>query len=133
MIRDGFRNPLLHPLAKMIKTRRKSLNAAAMLTSSVRSRDLKRLSKCGKDPKKMYDLLCNRYGKQEDTDLSELIEDFEACKLKGKKQDPDDWFTEMDEINGQLKEIDPDFAKSEKELCAHILRSLPKGYKSLKI
>ena len=126
------RRKLKAELAKMTKIRKKSLNAAAMLTSSVKSKDLKMLSNCGKDPKKMYDLLCNRYGKQDDTDLTELTQDFRACKLKGKRHDPVDWFADMDEINGQLKEIDPDFAKSDKELSAHIIRRLPKGYKSLK-
>ena len=51
------RRKLKAELAKMTKTRKKSLNAAAMLTSSVKSRDLNIFSKCGKDPKKMYDLL----------------------------------------------------------------------------
>ena len=51
----------------------------------------------------------------ENTDLTELTQDFRACKLKGKRHDPVDWFAEMDEMNGQLKEIDPEFAKSKKE------------------
>ena len=59
---------------KMVKERKRSLAAAAMLTCSVRSKDLKMLSKCKKNPKKMFDMLCEKYGNREDSDLTELLE-----------------------------------------------------------
>ena len=117
---------------KWIKERKKSLEAAAVLTCSVKTGDLKMLSKCKQNPKKMFDLICSKYGKKEDSDLTELTHDLSACKLKGKYQDPGDWFDEIDEINSQLEIIDKDFSKSRKELAAHIINSLPKGYKSIK-
>ena len=117
---------------KWIKERKKSLEAAAVLTCSVKTGDLKMLSKCKQNPKKMFDLICSKYGKKEDSDLTELTHDLSACKLKGKNQDPGNWFDEIDEINGQLEIIDKDFGKSKKELAAHIINSLPKGYKSIK-
>ena len=117
---------------KMVKVKKKSLDAAAMLTCSVRNKDLKMLAKCKKNPKKMFDMICEKYGNREDSDLTELLEDFATCKLKSKWEDPMDWFVELDAINEQLQEIDDDFAKSEKEICAHILSSLPRGYSGVK-
>ena len=90
------------------------------------------LSKCKNNPKRMFDVICEKYGNKEDTDLTELLEDFAECKLKNKRADPLDWFVEMDVINRQLQQIDKDFAKSKKEMCAHILRTLPKGYSGIK-
>ena len=52
--------------------------------------------------------------------------------MKSKKIDPDDWFAELEMLNEQLEEIDVDFMKSEKELAAHILQNLPKGYNTVK-
>ena len=61
-----------------------------MLTSSVRSKDLKTLAKCKLNPKAMFDVLCKKYGTEEDEDLTDLLEDFEECKLKSKKNKPED-------------------------------------------
>ena len=119
-------------LHKMKSERKKSLAAAEMLTNSVRSKDLKMLANCKLDPKKMFDKICKRYGSEEDTDLSDLLDDFNDCVLKSKRKDPEDWYAELDQINEQLEGIDAAFAKSEKEIAAHILSSLPKGYKAVK-
>ena len=78
----------------------------------------------------MFDLLCKKYGTEEDEDLTDLLEDFEECKLKSKKNKPEDWFAELEQINKQLEDIDMDFVKSDKEVAVHILVNLPKGYKT---
>ena len=52
--------------------------------------------------------------------------------MKSKKTDPEDWFAELEMINEQLEEIDNDFMKSDKEVAAHILANLLKGYKTIK-
>ena len=83
--------------------------AAAMLTCSVRTQDLKMLAKCKLNPKQMFDTICKKYGTEEDSDISDLLDDIKTCRLRGKKHDPDDWFAEIDQINEQLGEIDPDF------------------------
>ena len=119
-------------LNKHKRERKKSLAAAAMLTSSVRSKDLKILAKCKLNPKLMFDAICKKYGSEEDSDLTDLLDDFKECKLKGKRNDPEDWFGELDEINEQLEKIDNEFKKSSKELGAHILANLPKGYRTIK-
>ena len=69
-------------LVKMKRMKKKSLAAAALLTKSVRSRDLKMLATCKQDPQKMYEKLCKKYGSEEDTDLTDLLDDFNQCKLK---------------------------------------------------
>ena len=76
----------------------------------------------------MFDVLCKKYGSEEDKDLTDLLEDFKDCKLKSKKVDPEDWYAEIEQINEQLEEIDSDFKKTDKEVAAHILANLPKGY-----
>ena len=119
-------------LNKMKNERKKSLAAAQMLTSSVRSKDIKMLASCKLDPKRMFDKICKKYGSEEDTDLSDLLNDFNECVLKSKKKDPEDWYAELDQINEQLEAIDVSFSKGDKEMAAHILSSLPKGYKSVK-
>ena len=126
------RRKLKSELTKMMKVKEKSLKAAAMLTCSVKDSDLKMLARCKKNPKKMFEMICDKYGNREDSDLTELMDDFSNCKLQHKKQDPTDWFVELDAINEQLGEIDKDFTKSKKEICAHILNSLPKAYNAVK-
>ena len=129
---EGQRRIKKGQLSKMKRERKKSLAAAEMLTNSVRSKDLKILAKCRLNPKAMFDAICKKYGSEEDSDLTDLIEDFKECKLKGKKHDPEDWFGELDEINEQLEKIDSDFKKSDKEIGAHILANLPKGYRTIR-
>ena len=129
---DGKRRKLKGELNQMKRERRKSLAAAAMLTNSVKSKDLKMLSSCKINPKKLYDKICKKYGSEEDTDLTDLLDDFKESKLKSKKKDPEDWFSEIEQIKEQLDAIDNTFVKSEMEVTAHILSNLPKGYKSVK-
>ena len=129
---DNVRRVKKGELVQMKRERKKSLAAAAALTSSVRSKDLKTLAKCKLDPKKMFDTICKKYGSEEDTDLSDLLDDFNDCTLKSKKCDPEDWYAELEQINEQLSEIDTAFMKSDKEVTAHILNNLPKGYKAIK-
>ena len=116
----------------MKRNRKHSLEAAAMLTISVRSRDLKMLSKCKLNPKMMFDKICKKYGTEEDTDLTDLLDDFNECKLKSKKKNPEDWFADIEQINEQLGDIDTDFQKSEKEITAHVINHLPRGYSAVK-
>ena len=129
---DNQRRVKKGELAKWKRERKRSLATAAMLTSSVRSKDLKTLAKCKLNPKLMFEAICKKYGTEEDEDLTDLLDDFKDCKLKSRKTDPEDWYAELEQINEQLEEIDSDFAKSEKEIAAHILASLPKGYKTVK-
>ena len=120
-------------LSKYKRERKRSLAAADLITSNVRDKDLKQLAKCKLNPKAMFNVLSKKYENNEDEDIDDLLDDFKKCKLKSKKKDPEDWYTELDEINEQLEEIDNDFKKSEKEMTAHILANLPrKGYKTLK-
>ena len=129
---DAKRRKMKGELSKYKRERKRSLEAADMLKSCARSKDLKMLSACKSDPKKMFDKLCKKYGTEEDTDLTDLLEDFKTCKLRSKKRDPEYWFAELDEINEQLGGIDVSISKNDKEIAAHIVSNLPKGYKSVK-
>ena len=77
-------------------------------------------------------LICKKYGTGEDTDLTDLTNELNQCKLGSKKIDPDKWFAELEYINKELKEIDPQFHKEDKEIVAHMMSNLPKGYRSIK-
>ena len=105
-------------LSKSRKVQKKSLEAASMLTCSVMSKDLKMLAKCKDNPFKMFEVICNKYGSSEDADLTELLDDFEACKLGSKRDDPEDWFAKLEQINEQLEDIDKDFKKSTMEMSS---------------
>ena len=130
---DVKRRKLKGELSKYKRERKRSLAAADLITSNVRDKDLKQLAKCKLNPKAMFDVLSGKYENNEDEDIDDLLDDFKKCKLKSKKKDPEVWYTELDEINEQLEEIDNDFKKSKKEMTAHILANLPKrGYKTLK-
>ena len=129
---DAKRRIMKGELAKFKRERRRSLAAANLIASNVRDKDLKKLNKCKQDPKKMFDTLVQRYANEEDEDLDDLLDDFKKCKLKSRKIDPEDWYMELDEMNEQLEEIDSDFKKSKKEIAAHILSNLPRGYKTCK-
>ena len=129
---NGQRRVKKGTMNKYKRERQKSLATAEMLTNSVRFKDLKILAKCKLNPKTMFEAICKKYGSEEDSNLTDLLDEFMECNLKGKKHDPEDWFRELDEINEQLEKIDPDFKKTEKELGAHILANLPKGYRTIK-
>ena len=59
------------------------------------------LAKCKNDPKAMFDKICKKYGSEEDTDLSDLLDDFNECVLNSKNRDPEDWYAELEQINEQ--------------------------------
>ena len=90
------------------------------------------IAKCKDNPFKMFEVIFSKYGSREDLDLTELLDDFAMCKLTSKKDDLEDWFAKLKQINEQLEDIDKDFKKSSKELSLHLLKNLPKGYSSLK-
>ena len=98
-IDDDVRRVKKGELTKWKRERKRSLAAAEMLTTSVRSKDLKMLAKCKLNPKLMFEVICKKYGSEEDEDLTDLLEDFKECKLKSKKTDPDDWFAELEMLN----------------------------------
>ena len=78
---DAKRRVLKGELAKYKRERKRSLAAANLITSNVRDKDLKKLSKCKQDPKKMFDVLTKRYANEEDEDLDDLLDDFKNANL----------------------------------------------------
>ena len=74
--------------SKAKKERQALLKATTVLTMSVRTKDLKIVSKCKGDPKEIMDALCKKYGAEEDVDLNDLVDSFNHCKLKDKHRDP---------------------------------------------
>ena len=73
---EGQRRIKKATLHKLKRERNRSLLAAEMLTNSVRSKDLKILAKCKLNPKAMYEAICKKYGSEEDSDLTDLLDDF---------------------------------------------------------
>ena len=65
--------------------------AALLMTMSVDESTLKKLSKDLENPKKMFEAVEEKYGRQPgDGYYRELLEDFSECKLKSKRTNPDD-------------------------------------------
>ena len=114
------RRVLKGELVKDKRKRKRSLAAAELITNSVKEADLKKLVKCKLNPRLMFEVFVKKYGTEEDEDLDELLDDFKNSKLKSRKADPEDWYTDLDAINEQLEEIDSDVKKSDKELASQL-------------
>ena len=54
-------------------------------------------------------------------------------KLEIHATDPDNWFTELEWINGKIHNIKPTFAYSNEQMTMHIMNGMCKDYRSLKI
>lgn len=65
--------------------------------------------------------------------LSNLCKELEKCKLRNTKMEPDDWFTNITNLNDRIEKISPDFKKTDKQLEMHIMNNMCSEYKDLKI
>ena len=83
------------------------------------------------DVRKALTLLDEKYGEEDESNLTELLQEFTGCKLKDTETDPDSWFLEMDRINNKLKSIDVKYEKKDYEMKAHLLGNLPEGYQDV--
>ena len=84
------------------------------------------------DVRKAFKYLDEKYAQEDESNLTELIQQFTACKLEDKETDPDSWFLKIDRINAKLKAIGDRYEKQDFEIKAHLLGNLPEGYEDVK-
>ena len=89
------------------KKRENWSKAKRMMVNSIVSRTMfKRIGLCD-TPKEMFELICRKYGRQKGSDLDGLINEIQTIKLRSMKTDPEDFFTEIDDLNDSIEKIDP--------------------------
>jgi len=81
--------------------------------------------------KDMIAALKSYYEKKTVKSYIALLEKFTSSKMLSSKDDPEDWILELDDLNLQMKSIDPSYEKSEVEMRAKILLGLPEQYSEL--
>jgi hypothetical protein len=81
--------------------------------------------------KEMIAALKSRYEKKTVKGYIALLEKFTSSKMLSSKDDPEDWILELEDLNLQMKSIDPSYEKSETEMRAKILLGLPEQYSEL--
>jgi hypothetical protein len=118
---------------KTKSTRKLSTSAACMLIMAVPGTMSKKLESCDNNPYEMYKLICAKYDKKGNNKLSNLCQELEKCKLKNIKMEPDDWFTNLINLNERIEKICQGFGKSEKQLAMHIINNMCSEYKELKL
>jgi hypothetical protein len=79
-----------------------------------------------------FELLDEKFAEKDESNLTELLQEFTGCKLEDTETDPDVWFLKIDAINTKLKSINEDYEKKDYEMKAHLLGNLPAGYEDVK-
>lgn len=83
------------------------------------------------DARKAFKFLDQKYARNSEEDLAEVLSEFSRCKLASKQEDPDKWFMEMDRLNNRLRTIGKEYTKKGFEMKAHYLGGLPEGYEDV--
>ena len=96
---EARKDKLRLELAK--KKRALSQEACKMMMNSVTGSVLSKLGRCGNDPKATFDAIAERYGHENDEDLTDLLSELEGLKLKKMSKNPDDYFIELKQLNKQ--------------------------------
>ena len=133
---DQIAEPLAYKTAKRKyvkekEKRKKYLKAVKMMTSSVKNAALRKVQLCT-TPKEKFEAICTRFGRQRGEDLGGLVEELQNFKFKKMSVDPDDYFTQMNELNEQISQIDPNQKKNTKSLALIIMSGLNKNYSEVK-
>ena len=76
--------------------------------------------------------LDEKYAEQDESNLTQLLQEFTKCKLEGIEVDPDTWFLQLDQINGKLASIGAEYEKKNYEMKAHLLGNLAPGYEDVR-
>lgn len=84
------------------------------------------------DVRLAIELLDEKFAEKDESNLTELLQEFTSCKLESTAVDPDTWFLKIDAINTKLKAINIAYEKKDYEMKAHLLGNLPSGYEDVK-
>ena len=86
------------------------------------------LEGCGGSAKKAWNNLKQRYEASESTDLIELLERFNSCKMKKYNENPNAWFQELEYLRKRI-ETAGGTMKDDMEVISHVIMYAPKEYK----
>jgi len=76
--------------------------------------------------------LDEKYAEQDESNLTQLLQEFTKCRLESSDVDPDTWFLQLDVINTKLASIGSQYEKKNYEMKAHLLGNLPSGYEDVR-
>ena len=114
------------------KKRKSAAKAKSMMTLSCSTNAASRKIGLCASPKAMFDALCEMYGRQNESDLTRLVQDIDDMKMKSMKENPDDFFTEIDELNDLIENIDTNQRKNDRAVAIIIMKNMLDGYESVK-
>jgi transposase InsO family protein len=69
-----------------------------------------------------------KYQPKTKTSLVKLKKQYEMARLDNVSEDPEEWITELEDIQAKIAEINPTAAESDENLMIHILANLPTEY-----
>ena len=89
---------------------------------------------CQGDPYKAWMKLVEKYeaSSTKAESLSDVVKEWNECKLGSLLEDPDDWFAKLFVLNQKFKEIKVEYGKDEAMMKAHVLTGLPDEYSVLR-
>ena len=89
---------------------------------------------CEGDPYRAWMKLVEKYeaSSTKSESLSDVVKEWNECKLGSALEDPDDWFGKLFVLNQKFKEIKPEYEKDQDMMKAHILSGLPNEYSVLR-
>ena len=89
---------------------------------------------CEGDPHKAWMKLVEKYeaSSTKAESLSDVVKEWNECKLESALEDPDDWFAKLFVLNQKFKGIKVEYGKDEAMMKAHVLTSLPDEYSVLR-
>ena len=89
---------------------------------------------CEGDPFKAWTKLVEKYeaSSTKSESLSDVVKEWNECKLGSVLEDPDDWFGKLFILNQKFKEIKPEYEKDADMMKAHVLSGLPDEYSVLR-
>ena len=89
---------------------------------------------CMGDPYKAWTKLVEKYeaSSTKSESLSDVVKEWNECKLGSVLEDPDDWFGKLFVLNQKFKEIKAEYEKDADMMKAHVLSGLPKEYSVLR-
>ncbi len=73
-----------------------------------------------------------KFAERDESNLTELLQEFTSCKLVSTEIDPDIWFLKIDSINTKLKSINKGYDKKYYEMREHLLGNVAASYEDVK-
>ena len=86
--------------------RKINASASCMLMMSVPAALCKKLERYIDEPRKIFEIICDKYYNKGNNKLSNLFREFKICTLKSTKVNPDEWFNDLSHLNNRIEKIE---------------------------